>query len=249
MADELKITLSHYEGPLDLLLDLIRRQKIDIYDIPIAQVTSQYLDFLHLMKEMNVDVAAEFLVIAAQLIYIKSRLLLPPDPDADPEEEDDPRGELVRRLLEYEQFKNAAEMLYQREQVEKAAWTRAGVIDIDEADLEPEVIATLFDMLDVFRDVLKRFEELPPLDVFREELSIEQMANFVLEELSGAIDGIRFTQLLERFSTRKALITVFLALLELARLRAIYLEQNHALEDIEVRANPTYERSQSFSLT
>ena len=169
MADQLKITLSHYEGPLDLLLDLIRRQKIDIYDIPIAQVTSQYLDFLHLMKEMNVDVAAEFLVIAAQLIYIKSRLLLPPDPDADPEEDDDPRGELVRRLLEYEQFKNAAEMLYQREQVEKAAWTRAGVIDIDDADLEPEVTATLFDMLDIFRDVLKRFEERPPLDVFREE--------------------------------------------------------------------------------
>ena len=249
MADQLKITVSQYEGPLDLLLDLIRRQKIDIYDIPIAEVTSQYLDFLHLMKELNIDVASEFLVIAAQLIYIKSRLLLPPDPDADPEEDEDPRSDLVRRLLEYEQFQTAAQMLYQREQVEKAAWTRAGILDIDDADLEPEVTATLFDMLNVFRDVLKRFEERPTLDVVREEYSIEQMATYVMAEVAASTNGVRFTQLLERFSTRKALITVFLAILELARLRAIDLGQSDAFEDIDVRRNPSYERSQSFSLT
>src|SRR4029077_18393367 len=100
MTEELKISLPLYEGPLDLLLDLIRRQKLNIYDIPIAKITEQYLEYLHLMEEMNVDLASEFLLIAAQLIYIKSRTLLPPDPDARPEEQEDPRAELVRRLLE-----------------------------------------------------------------------------------------------------------------------------------------------------
>jgi len=110
--EELKISLPLYEGPLDLLLDMIRRQKIDIYDIPIARITEQYLAYLHLMQDMNVDLASEFLLIAAQLIYIKSRMLLPPDPDATPEQAEDPRAELVRRLLGYDKFKNAAQMLY-----------------------------------------------------------------------------------------------------------------------------------------
>src|SRR5437588_12889615 len=110
---------------------MIRRQKIDIYDIPIAKVTEQYLSYLHLMEEMNIDLASEFLLMAAQLIYIKSRMLLPPDPDAIPEEEQDPRAELVRRLLEYEKFKNAAQMLYQREMVENAAWSNHGSLVID----------------------------------------------------------------------------------------------------------------------
>src|SRR6185295_5094280 len=109
--EDLKISLPHYEGPLDLLLDMIRKQKIDIYDIPIASITQQYLDYLHLMKEMNVDFASDFILMAAQLIYIKSRTLLPPDPDALDGEVEDPRTELVRRLLEYEKFKNAAQML------------------------------------------------------------------------------------------------------------------------------------------
>src|SRR5262247_4500215 len=132
MIDELKISLPSYEGPLDLLLDLIRRQKLDIYDIPIARVTEQYLSYLHLMEEMNVDVASEFILIAAQLIYIKSRMLLPPDPDAAPEEQEDPRYELVRRLLEYEKFKNAAQMLYQREMIENASWTNPGDMAMDD---------------------------------------------------------------------------------------------------------------------
>src|SRR5215475_15584011 len=135
--DELKISLPLYEGPLDLLLDMIRRQKIDIYDIPIAKITEQYLEYLHFMQELNVDVAAEFLLIAAQLIYIKSRMLLPPDPDAPPEEGEDPRTELVRRLLEYEKFKNAAQMLYQREMIENASWSNAGEIKMEDGELEP----------------------------------------------------------------------------------------------------------------
>src|SRR5437016_12859788 len=136
MTEELKISLPLYEGPLELLLDMIRKQKLDIYDIPIAKVTQQYLAYLHLMEELNVDVASEFMLMAAQLIYIKSRMLLPPDPDALPEEMEDPRAELVRRLLEYEKFKNAAEMLYQREMVENASWSNPGPAPFEESELE-----------------------------------------------------------------------------------------------------------------
>src|SRR5262249_42978847 len=169
--EDLKISLPLYEGPLDLLLDLIRRQKLDIYDIPIARVTGQYLDYLHLMEEMNVDVASEFILIAAQLIYIKSRMLLPPDPDASPEEQEDPRAELVRRLLEYEKFKNAAQMLYQREMIENASWSNPGEVVMEARELEPELNVTLYDLLLAFRDVVKRAEQRPLMEVSRDEFS------------------------------------------------------------------------------
>src|SRR5687767_12455336 len=169
MTEELKISLPLYEGPLDLLLDMIRKQKIDIYDIPIAKVTEQYLSYLHLMQELNVDLASEFLLMAAQLIYIKSRMLLPPDPDAAPEEDLDPRAELVRRLLEYEKFKNAAQMLYQREMIENASWSNPGAIPIEEAELEPELTVGLYDLLLAFRDILKRAEQRPMMELDREE--------------------------------------------------------------------------------
>src|SRR4029077_376307 len=174
MVEELKISLPLYEGPLDLLLDLIRRQKLDIYDIPIAKVTEQYLSYLHLMEEMNVDLASEFLLIAAQLIYIKSRMLLPPDPDASPEEQEDPRAELVRRLLEYEKFKNAAQMLYQREMVENATWTNPGGSPFEDSEVEPELTVGLYDLLMAFRDVVKRVETRPLIELHRDEFSVEQ---------------------------------------------------------------------------
>src|SRR3989454_1855281 len=179
MIEELKISLPLYEGPLELLLDMIRKQKIDIYDIPIAKVTEQYLSYLHLIQELNVDVASEFLLMAAQLIYIKSRMLLPPDPDANPEEDEDPRAELVRRLIEYEKFKNAAQMLYQRETVENAAWSNPGFVTIEDRELEPELNVTLYDLLLAFRDVVKRSENRSLLEVGRDEFSVEQMMAFL----------------------------------------------------------------------
>src|SRR5204862_6085389 len=169
MLGDLNISLPFYEGPLDLLLELIRGQKLDVYDIPIAKITEQYLEYLHLMEELDVDVASEFLVIAAQLIYIKSRMLLPPDPNANPAEQEDPRAELVRRLLEYEKFKNAAQMLYQRELVENAAWSNPGSIAMACNDLEPELNVTLYDLLRVFREVVKRADEQPAMELNREE--------------------------------------------------------------------------------
>ncbi len=244
---DLKISIPLYEGPLDLLLDLIRRQKLDIYDIPIARVTEQYLSYLHLMEDMNVDVASEFLVIAAQLIYIKSRMLLPPDPDASPEEKEDPRTELVRRLLEYEKFKNAAQMLYQREMIENASWSNPGDIAIDGAELEPELNVTLYDLLLAFRDVVKRAEQRPLMQVSRDEFSVEQMMAFLFEKVVSASGAVALSDVLPEITSRRALITAFLALLELTRLRAIYLRQEKAFGEIIARANPDYELSKSFS--
>ena len=246
MVQELKISLPHYEGPLDLLLDLIRRQKLDIYDIPIAKITEQYLSYLHLFEEMNVDLASEFLLIAAQLIYIKSRMLLPPDPDASPEEQEDPRAELVRRLLEYEKFKNAAQMLYQREMIENAAWTNPGGVAMEEAELEPELNVTLYDLLLSFRDVIKRAEQRPPLEVSREEFSVEQMMAFLFEKIAAARGSVALTEVLPDIISRQGLITAFLALLELTRLQAIYLRQEMAFGEITARANPDYELSKSI---
>ena len=247
MLDDLKISLPLYEGPLDLLLELIRGQKLDVYDIPIAKITEQYLEYLHLMEELDVDVASEFLVIAAQLIYIKSRMLLPPDPNADPAEQEDPRAELVRRLLEYEKFKNAAQMLYQRELVENAAWSNPGAIAMEDSELEPEMAVTLYDLLLVFRDVLKRAEQRPLIQVDREEFSVEQMMAFLFEKIVAAPAGVALSEILPEIASRRALITAFLAVLELTRLHAIYLKQDKAFGEITARANPNYELSKSFS--
>jgi len=247
MLGDLKISLPLYEGPLDLLLELIRGQKLDVYDIPIAKITEQYLEYLHLMEELDVDVASEFLVIAAQLIYIKSRMLLPPDPNANPAEQEDPRAELVRRLLEYEKFKNAAQMLYQRELVENAAWSNPGSIAMEDSELEPEMAVTLYDLLLVFRDVLKRAEQRPLIQIDREEFSVEQMMAFLFEKIVAAPAGVALSEILPEIASRKALITAFLALLELTRLHAIYIKQNSAFGEITARANPSYELSKSFS--
>ena len=247
MIEQLKISLPHYEGPLDLLLDLIRRQQLDIYDIPIAKVTEQYLSYLHLMEEMDVDVASEFLLIAAQLIYIKSRMLLPPDPDATPEEQEDPRTELVRRLLEYEKFKNAAQMLYQREMIENASWSNPGEVAVEDGELEPELKVTLHDLLLAFRDVVKRAEQRPSMEVSRDEFSVEQMMAYLFERIVSATRAVSLTEVLPEITSRRALITAFLALLELTRLRAIDLRQEKAFGEITVRANPDYELSKSFS--
>jgi len=246
LTEDLKITLPLYEGPMDLLLDMIRRQKIDIYDIPIAQITAQYLDYLHLMQELNIDGASEFFLMAAQLIYIKSRTLLPPDPDALEGEAEDPRSELVRRLLEYEKFKNAAQMLYQRELVEKVSWNHAGAVPFEDGELEPQVTVGLFDLLLAFRDVVKRTEQRPSLEINRDEFSIEQMMGFMFDRIVSANRSITLTEILPAINSRRGLITAFLALLELTRLKAIFLRQERPLGEISVQANPNYELSQSF---
>jgi segregation and condensation protein A len=246
MTEELKITLPLYEGPLDLLLDMIRKQKLDIYDIPIATVTKQYLEYLHLIQDMDVDVASEFLVIAAQLIYIKSRMLLPPDPDAVDEDAEDPRAELVRRLLEYEKFKNAAQMLYQREMVENASWNNAGAIPFADDEEESQVTVGLFDLLAAFRDIIERAKQRPLMQVDREEFSIEQMMGYLFDQINTR-GPVTLNEILPEIFTRRGLIVAFLALLELTRLKAIFLSQEVACGEITIQGNPNYELSKSFS--
>jgi segregation and condensation protein A len=228
------IKLGNYEGPLDLLLDLIRKQQINIYDIPIAKITQQYLDYIHLMEDLNIDVAGEFIFMAATLIYIKSRLLLPPDPTAPPEEQEDPRLELVHRLLEHEQFKNAAEMLNSKRLIEDAMWSQPGIGEFSEAEDEPGLAVSVFDLISVFREILERAKKKPQMEIRREEVTVAQMVQHVKQVLRASTGPVPLTDLIGDFVWRQALIALFLAVLELVRLRAVQLRQKDLFAAISV---------------
>jgi len=220
------VKLEAYEGPLDLLLDLIRKQKINIYDIPIATITRQYLDYLRLMEELNIDVAGEFILVAATLIYIKSRMLLPPDPTAPAEEqEEDPRAELVQRLLDHEQFRNAAEMLKSKRTVEEATWSHPGIDEFTEAEDEPGLAVSVFDLISVFRDILERAKKRPQIQVRREQITVREMLEHVKQVMRARPGPVSIEELVAGYVWRQALIALLLALLELVRLRAIQIRQ------------------------
>jgi segregation and condensation protein A len=235
------VKLGNYEGPLDLLLDLIRKQQINIYDIPIARITQQYLDYLHLMEELNIDVAGEFIFMAATLIYIKSRLLLPPDPTAPPDEQEDPRTELVHRLLEHEQFKNAAEMLNSKRLLEDAMWSQPGIGEFAEAEDEPGLAVTVFDLISVFREILERAKKRPQLQIRREEVSVAQMVDHVKQVLRASAGPVSLEDLIGDFLWRQALISLFLALLEMVRVRAVLLRQKDLFASITVARSKRFE--------
>jgi segregation and condensation protein A len=231
--DSYRVKLEIFEGPLDLLLYLIKKDEIDIYDIPIARITEQYLAYLELMQELDISVAGDFLVMASTLIYIKSKMLLPPEPKVDGEDDlsDDPRAELVERLLEYQKFKSAAHMLYSRGEIESACYTR-GPLETDSSN--PEVSTTLFDMLRVFREVLKRAEAQIEMEIARDEMTIaEKIAQIhaMLEER----ERINVRELFEMSRSKRELIITFLALLELVKEWKIYLTQDEPFGDIFAR--------------
>ena len=235
------VKLGNYEGPLDLLLDLIRKQQINIYDIPIARITQQYLDYLHLLEELNIDVAGEFIFMAATLIYIKSRTLLPPDPTAPPEEQGDPREELVHRLLEHEQFKNAAEMLSSKRLLEDAMWSQPGIGEFAEAEDEPGLVVSVFDLISVFREILERAKKRPQLQIRREEVTVAQMVEHVKQVLRASPGPVPLEDLVGDFLWRQALIALFLALLEMVRLRAVLLRQKGTFTSITVARSKRFE--------
>jgi len=235
------VKLEAYEGPLDLLLDLIRKQEINIYDIPIAKITQQYLDYLRMMEELNIDVAGEFIFMAATLIYIKSRMLLPPDPTAPPEELEDPRLELVHRLLEHEQFKNAAQMLQSKRLVEEAAWSKPGIGEFSEAEDEPGLAVSTFDLIATFRTILERAKKRPQIEIRREEISVAQMVEHVKKTLQARSGPVPLEELAEGFPWRQALIALLLALLELVRLRAVALRQKDLFEPITVSKSKRFD--------
>jgi segregation and condensation protein A len=228
--DSYRVKLEIFEGPLDLLLYLIKKDEIDIYDIPIARITEQYLAYLELMQELDISVAGDFLVMASTLIYIKSKMLLPPEPKVDGEEDlsDDPRAELIERLLEYQKFKSASQMLYSRGEIESACYTR-GPLETDSSN--PEVSTTLFDLLRVFREVLKRAEAQIEMEIARDEMTIaEKLAQIhaMLEER----ERINVRELFEMSRSKRELIITFLALLELVKEWKIYLIQDEPFGEI-----------------
>ena len=233
------IRLDAFEGPLDLLLHLIRSEEIDIWNIPIARVTEQYLEYIGMMKDLNINVAGEWLVMAATLIYIKSRMLLPPDPVAAAEEEvrEDPRTELVYQLLEHQKFKNAAHMLHLREEVENAVWNSPPREVLDEGkDL---VSVTLFDLLKAFREVVARFEREGALELVQEEVTIEQKIGEI-RRLLLVHDTIHFSMLFARMPAKMHMIATFLAILELVRLHEIWLYQEKAFGEILITKGKSF---------
>jgi len=225
-----------YEGPLDLLLDLIRKQDIDIYDIPIARITEQYLSYVEKIRELDVNVAADFIYMAAMLIHIKSKMLLPRDPSAKSEELEDPRTELVNRLLEHEKFKSAAQMLFQKQQIEDAVLTNPALKEfIDAEGTEPELAADVIDLVKTFQQILERVRTRHVLNVNEETVTVGQMIDYLRKRLALESKPIRLKAMLMRMPSRQALVCMFLALLELVRLQAIQIKQEEMFGEIAVR--------------
>ena len=224
-----------YDGPLDLLLDLIRKQDIDIYDIPIAQITAQYLKYVENMKQLDVDVAAEFIYTASLLIHIKSKMLLPRDSDAT-EPLEDPRVELVNRLLEHERFRTAAQMLLQKQQIEDAIWSNPALKEVRDAEgTEPELDADVVDLVKTFQQILDRARSRPAFDVEEDNVTVSQMIDYVRRRLSLEEKPIRLKHLLRSLRSRAALVCAFLAILELIRLQAVLARQDNIFGEIVLK--------------
>lgn len=234
--DAPRIQLPAFEGPLDLLLYLIRRNRVDVHDIPIAPITRQYMEYLELMQEMNLDVAGEFMVMAATLIHIKSKMLVPVDPTEAVGDEDavDPRDELVQRLLEFQRYKEAAGVLHQKGQIRAATWTRPDTVLPRFDDAGEEMLeAGLFDLISAFKELLERRKTLLAHEIAGQGKSVEER----MEELLVLIkegESVEFLELFAAEETKGGMIVTFLALLELIRLKHVKVYQRGAFGPIRV---------------
>ena len=232
-GENLKITLGEFAGPLDLLLHLIRQEQVSIYDIPVARITVEYLRYLQLMKDLDIALAGDFLVMASTLIELKSRMLLPRDPLAEAEEEQvDPRAELVNRLLEHEKFKAAAQMLWSRATVERAVFARA---ELETDKQNPEVAVGLFDILTVFQKILARHKEEVLMEIEREEISMADMIDR-LRNMVRSAGELNLVKFFEQARSRRELVLAFLSILELVRASEISLFQRETFGDITARS-------------
>ena len=231
-----------YDGPLDLLLDLIRKQDIDIYDIPIAKITAQFLTYVNQLKASDVDVAGEFIYTASLLIHIKSKMLLPREKISLDEMGDDPRRELVERLLEHERYKNAAQMLKQKQMLEAATWTNPGVREFrDDVNAEPEIAADTTDLMRIFRDIMERARKRPIFSVQDDAVTVGQMIQFLARRLTMEDRPVGLRKLLAHTKSERALVAMFLALLELVRLQAILLKQDRAFSEIFIKKSAEFD--------
>jgi segregation and condensation protein A len=236
MSQEYKVKLEVFEGPLDLLLFLIKRDEVDIYDIPIEHITKQYLDFMELFKMLDLDVAGEFVVMAANLIYIKSRALLPvhaqpPDEEA---EEEDPRWELVRQLLEYKKFKDAAAQLGQREADRQGIFARAAESS-EPVPERPLGEVSVFDLINAFNKVLKRIEDKREdlAEIFEENFTVAHKIDLILKITAGGV-ALKFTEMFAEAASRGEIVVTFLAMLELVRLKQLRCVQPEPFAEIEI---------------
>lgn len=233
--DAYTVRLDQFTGPLDLLIHLIKKNEVNIYDIPIALITRQYLEYLGILEELDLDIAGEFIVMAATLIHIKSRMLLP-RPDASQEDpEEDPRAVLVNRLLEYQKFKAAANLLHEREELRSAQWQRPDqrVAEIAGDEYEAEVEVDLFSLMAAFKTVLERARQRPQVTIPGAQISIEQRIEQLLARLSET-EACGFEDLFSDAHTRQDLIVTFLALLEMIRTRLVRVFQAGMFGSIRV---------------
>ena len=238
-----------YDGPLDLLLDLSRKQDIDIYDIPIAKITAQFLAYVENLKASDVDTAGEFIYTASLLIHIKSKMLLPRTPSGPDDAVEDPRRELVERLLEHERFKSAAQMLQQKQMLEAASWTNPGMREFkDDAAADPEIAADTVDLVRVFRDILERARNRPVFNVQEDSVTVGQMIQFLTRRLTMEDKPVALHKLLSQTRSERALIAMFLALLELVRLQAILLRQDRHFSEIFIKKHTGFEAAMNQGL-
>ena len=230
-TDDLKIVMGDFDGPLDLLLHLIRQEQVNIYDIPVARIADEYLRYLQAMQELDIAVAGDFLVMAATLIELKTKMLLPRDPFAPAEEQDDPRKDLIDQLLEYQKYKAAAQMLWSRATVERAVFKRA---EIETDKNNPEVTVGLFDLLKVFQEILARHKEEVMMEIGREEISMSEMLERLRNMVMSAGE-LNLRVFFERARSRRELVVAFLSVLELVRTTEIKLLQKETFGDIVAR--------------
>ncbi len=231
-----------YDGPMDLLLDLIRKQDIDIYDIPIAKITAQFLTYTEQLKQADVDSAGDFIYTASLLIHIKSKMLLPREASLIAAgEAEDPRRELVERLLEHERFKAAAQMLLQMQQLQDATWTNPGIWEFESEEDYEEIAADVTDVARVFSHIQERIRKRPVLNVDEDTVTVAQMLEYTKRRLMLEDRPTSLRKLLQNTHSQQALICMFLALLELVRLQAVMLRQAHKLGDIVIKKTDSFD--------
>jgi segregation and condensation protein A len=240
----LNFHLEQYDGPLDLLLDLIRKQQIDIKDIPIATITAQYFQYMEKAREMDIDLGAEFVYMAATLIHIKSKMLLPRDPALEKEgEDDDPRQELVDRLLEHERFKNAAEMLQQKRMIEENVWSNPQIKAFVSEDDDPGLAITLFDLVKAFGEMLERTKNRPVYEVESADVTVADMIRYLRDRFADAGDDrpVFIMRVFEQQRTRRAMIALFLAVLEMVRMQAVVVTQKDLFGEIALQRHGSFD--------
>jgi segregation and condensation protein A len=236
MENDYKVKLEIFEGPLDLLLYLIKRDEIDIYDISLERITHQYLEYLQAFKELKIDIAGEFVVMAANLIYLKSRSLLPLDqqPPEEDAEEDDPRWDLIRQLIEYKKFKEAAEQLHTRAVEQEKIFTRDGGALIEPSLRLAEV--GIFQLIHAFQNVIKRVEARENLgEIFAERFTVSEKIDIILQRVANGA-SVRFSELFGDVASRVEVVVTFLGLLELIRLKQVHAIQRDLFGEIEIVA-------------